>query len=154
MRRGRAVRFPDGTCGWVVKTSKTRRQSREALKYIEFMFEKLLEWLDDDEVWYEDFDEMLEDAEDYIYEKLWHAPEDLTPCDGGSPSVGIFVDYIFNSKLWSDSDIADTLLGWRFEPEDIEEMRYVVSCYEELLKFRDALKSIKVKVREVETGEG
>jgi hypothetical protein len=60
-------------------------------------------------------------------------------------STAMFTDYVFKGVLWSDSDIADNLLGWVFEPEDLEGCRRVVSCYDELLEFRDALKSIKVK---------
>ena len=122
---------------------------------MEFMFDKLLKWLEDDEVWYDDLDDMMEDAVEYIYEELLEAPEHLTPCDGGVLSTAMFVDYVFKGVLWSDSDIADDLLGWVFEPDDLKDLMDVVACYEELTKFRNTLKSIKVKmVRGVEAEEG
>jgi hypothetical protein len=133
-----------------------RRVSKTELVrgYVEFMYEKLLEWLEDDDVWYEDLDDMVEHAEEYIHEKIAVSDDLYTPCDNGAISVAMFVDYIFNNRLLTDDEIANDLLGWVFEPEDMKDCIRVVSCYEELLKFRDALKSIKVKVREVETGEG
>jgi hypothetical protein len=152
MRRnsGRIVRFSDGSYGRIVevKGRESKRISKAIRGYIDFMFDKLLEWLEDEESIYDEPEEMLEDVDEYIHEKLIDAPEHLTPCDNGALSVPMFVDYVFEDELWSDSYIADNLLGWVFEPEDMRDCIKVVSCYEELLEFRDALKSIKVKIVE------
>ena len=153
MKRSRVVRLSNGNYGRiVVEKVKSRSRVSETIRgYIDFMYEKLLEWLDEDEVWYGSFDEMLEDAIEYIYDELARAPEHLTPCDNGVLTTTMFADYVFNNRLWSDSDIADDLNGWVFEPEDLLDNMKVVACFEELTNFRDALpKLIKVKVRGVE----
>jgi hypothetical protein len=149
----KVVIFPAGTYGRITRIIEGRtRVPVEIRKYIEFMFDKLLEWLEDDEVWYDSFDEMLDDVKDYIYEEMLRAPDDanVIPCDHGSLSVSMFVDYVFNGKLPDDGSIADDIC-YVFEPENLLENMQVGECYKEMLKFRDALGSmIKVKVVEAE----
>jgi hypothetical protein len=149
----KVVIFPDGTYGRITRIIEGRtRVPVEIRKYIEFMFDKLLEWLEDDKVWYDNFDEMLDDVKDYIYEEMLRAPDDadVIPCDHGSLSIAMFVDYVFNDKLPDDGNIADDIC-YVFEPENLLENIEVGECYKELLKFRDALpKLIKVKVVEAE----
>jgi hypothetical protein len=146
----KVVWFSDGTYARITRVSETRRTRipAEIRRYIEFMFDKLLEWLEDDEVWYDSFDEMLDDAKDYIYEEMLRAPDDadVIPCDHGSLSIAMFVDYVFNGELPDDGNIADDI-SYVFEPENLLECIEVGECYKELLRFRDALSSvIKVKV--------
>jgi hypothetical protein len=147
----KVVRFPDGTYGRITRVGEAGRTRIPITirRYIEFMFDKLLEWLEDDEVWYDSFDEMLDDVKDYIYEEVLRAPDDadVIPCDRGSISIAMFVDYVFNGELPDDGSIADDLC-YVFEPESLLECIEVGECYKELLKFRDALRStIKVKIR-------
>jgi hypothetical protein len=136
-----------------------RRISKSELVrgYVEFMYDKLLEWLEDEELVYDDVEEMVDHAYDFIYEKSLEAPEPDIPCDGGTLSIAMFLDYVFKGKLWSDSDIADDLLGWVFEPEDLQDCIEVVNCFDELTRFRNALKrsiKVKIKVGGVESEEG
>jgi hypothetical protein len=155
----RVVTFPDGTYGRICTTQQEDEYVDQYVDprvagYVEYMYDRLLDWLNEDEI-YDEPEEIEEYADEYIYEKLWYAPVELTPCDGGSPSVTMFIDYIFKGELWSDSYIADTLLGWRFEPEDMRDTIEVVNCYYELLAFREALKSlIKVEIKGDEDEEG
>jgi hypothetical protein len=156
MGRWRYVKFEDGTYGWV-RVERTRiRIPAYIREYINLMFDALEEWLED-EVWYDEPEEMLEDAEEHIYEKLWYAPEDKTPCDNGVLSTRMFVNYVLDGELLDVDDIEGYILEWIYDPEyilprDINDIIEAVNCYEELLAFRRALKSIKVKV--VEGGGG
>jgi len=149
----KVVWFPDGTYSYVTIVKKGRtRIPVEIRKYIEFMYDKLLEWLEDNETWYDSFDEMLDDAKDYIYEEMLKSPDDVIPCDHGSLSIAMFVDYVFNGEPPNDGSIADDIC-YVFEPENLLESIKVGECYEEMLKFRDALSSmVKVKVKVNETG--
>jgi len=152
MKRSRVVRLSDGSYGRiVVEKVKSRSRVSETIRgYIDFMYEKLLEWLDEDEVWYDSFDDMLEDADEYIYEEMLKAPDDVIPCDHGSLSLTMFINYVFNGELPDDGSIADDIC-YVFEPENLLESIEVGECYKEMLKFRDALpKLIKVKVVEGE----
>ena len=156
LRYGRLVQFEDGTYGWVrVKRVRTRI-SAYIREYINLMSDALEEWLED-EVWYDEPHEMLDDAEEYIHEKLWYALEDEVPCDSGTLTARMFVNYVFDSELPGDDDIEGYILEWIYDPEyilprDIHDIIKAVNCYEELLAFRRALKSIKVKA--VEGGGG
>jgi signal recognition particle subunit SEC65 len=119
IRNSQKPRLSDSSYGRIVfEKVKSRSRVSETIRgYIDFMYEKLLEWLDEDEVWYGSFDEMLEDAIEYIYDELARAPEHLTPCDNGVLATTMFADYVFDNRLGSDSDIADDLNGWLFDPE-------------------------------------
>jgi hypothetical protein len=148
---GGIIRFGDGSFGRIIKM-KARVVKRTSIHniindYIGFMYDKLLEWLEDG-AFYDNLDGMIKDVEEYIYEELIEAPYHVTPCDNGVLSTAMFIDYVFNGVLWSDNDIADDLNGWVFEPEDLLDNMRVVACYEELIKLRDKLKSsIKVKIK-------
>jgi hypothetical protein len=112
---------------------------------IGFMIDKLLEWLGR-EVVYESLESMKEDVEDYIVKELLKAPEDII-CDYGTISAKVFVDYVFDGKLWDAYEIGNEFLLEHVDPEDILGAGRKVSCLNELMRFKDALKSlIRVEV--------
>ena len=114
---------------------------------IGFMIDKLLEWLGR-EVVYDRPEDVKEDAIDYISGELLKAPDTVVPCDYGTLSVRIFADYVFESRLWDEFDIGNEFLLERVDPEDIlGDPGRKVSCLNELMRFKDALKSlIRVEV--------
>ena len=113
---------------------------------VEFMFNKLVEWLHQQRV-YDSLESMKEDAEDYIVDELLKAPEDII-CDYGTISAKVFVDYVFDGKLWDAYEIGNEFLLRCVDSEDIlGASNKKVSCLNSLFRFSDTLKSsIKVSI--------
>jgi hypothetical protein len=120
-------------------------------RYIEVMYDLLLRWLDDEKASYEGELNMMNRASDFILAELVRAPQDARPCDNGFISVEVFVGYIFEGDLW-DNDIIWGELDERWQVEGVEDAKKLVKCYEELVKFKKALKN-NIKVKIVERGE-
>jgi hypothetical protein len=117
-------------------------------RYIEVMYDLLLRWLDDEKASYEGELNMLNSASDFILAGLARAPQDARPCDNGFISVEVFVDYVFEDDLWPD-DIIWGELDEKWQVGSVEDAKKLVKCYEELVKFKKALKNnIKVKIVE------
>jgi hypothetical protein len=116
-------------------------------KYIEVMYDLLLRW-HDEKASYEGELNMINHASDFILAELAKAPQDDRPCDNGFISVEVFVGYVFEGDLWDD-DIIWGELDERWQVEGVEDARKLVKCYEELVKFKRALKN-NIKVRIVE----
>jgi hypothetical protein len=118
-------------------------------RYIEVMYEALLEWLEEENVsWYDYPDDMVDAAKDYIYERVLEAPFEDTPCDNGRLSTVMFADYIFEGELWGDDHIWGELTD-EVVFETADDAWKAVLCHEELVKFKKALKNnIKVKIVE------
>jgi len=120
-------------------------------RHIEVMYDLLLRWLGDEKASYEGELNMMNHASDFILAKLAKIPQDARPCDNGVISVEVFVEYMFMDDLWPD-DLIWGELDERWQVESVEDVKKLVKCYEELVKFKRALKnSIKVKI--VERGE-
>ncbi len=119
-------------------------------RYIEVMYDLLLRWLDDEKT-YEGELNMINHASNFILAGLARAPQDVRPCDNGFISVEVFVDYVFMGDLWPD-DIIWSELDEKWPVEGVEDARKLVKCYEELVKFKRALKN-NIKVKIVERGE-
>jgi hypothetical protein len=107
---------------------------------VEFMFSKLLEWLQLERV-YDSFEGMKEDAEDYLVDELLKVPETIV-CDYGTVSARVFVDYVFEGKIWDAYDIGNEFLLKFVDPEDIlGDSNKKVACLNSLFKFSETLKS-------------
>jgi hypothetical protein len=114
---------------------------------VEFMFNKLMEWLHQERA-YDSLENMREDAEDYIVDELFKAPNTIV-CDYGSISSKVFVDYVFEGKSWDAYEIGNEFLLREVDPEDILGVanKTKVSCLNSLFRFSDTLRSsIKVTI--------
>jgi hypothetical protein len=115
------------------------------------MYDLLLRWLDDERASYEGELNMMNRASDFILAGLARAPQDARPCDNGLISVEVFVEYVFMDDLWPD-DLIWGELDERWEVRSVEDARKLVKCFEELVRFKEALKN-NIKVKIVEGGE-
>jgi hypothetical protein len=107
---------------------------------VEFMFSKLLEWLQLERV-YDSMESMKEDAEDYLVDELLKVPKTIV-CDYGTVSVRVFVDYVFEGKIWDAYNIGNEFLLRYVDPEDIlGDSNKKVACLNSLFKFSETLKS-------------
>lgn len=116
-------------------------------RHVETMYGLLLEWLDGEGVYSSPFN-MLNHASNFISAKLARAPENGRPCDSGAVNTDVFVDYVFEGELWGD-DMIWGELSEIWEVGGVDDARRLVKCYEELVRFKRALKN-GIEVRIVE----
>jgi hypothetical protein len=121
-------------------------------RYIEVMYEALLEWLEE-ENWYDDPNDIVDVAKDYVYERVLEAPFEDTPCDNGRLSTVMFVDYIFEGELWGDDYIWGELTD-EVVFETVDDAWKAVLCHDELVEFKKVMNKIKVKIVEGVVGDG
>lgn len=121
-------------------------------RHVETMYGLLLEWLDCEGV-YSSLLNMLNHASSFTSARLAGASENDRPCDSGVASVDVFVDYVFEGELWDD-DMVWGELSEIWEVGGVDGARRLVKCYEELVRFKRALKNgIKVRIVEGVAGD-
>jgi len=112
---------------------------------INMMYEALLKWLEENET-YDNFEGMIESAEEYIDNFLIETNYVSKLCDKGLITVPMFTSYIFLGEPWDGSSIFYTLVEDVIDVESLKDAKRAAACFRELLQLKKALRNVEVKI--------